>query len=105
MKFMMIILLLIGIKAYAQNNSLTVISNQEGSPSEMKLTELKSIFMAEKKNWDNGKKIVIALMKTYSEIGKKIGEKIYNMKGDDVNKFWLELVFNGSAEPPIFLIP
>lgn len=101
-KFIIILLLLMGTKAYAQSISLTVISNQDGAPPEMKLNELKSIFLGQHLRWKNGDTIVIALMKTSSEIGKNISKKIYDMKGDELNKFWLALVFQGKTEPPNF---
>ena len=95
-------MLLTGTKAYTQSISLTVISNQDGAPSEMKLTELKSILMGQDKRWNNGNKIILALMKTNTEIGKNICEKLYGMTGDELNKFWLALVFQGKTEPPNF---
>ncbi len=103
MKFIMITLLLLtGIMTRGQNKSLTVISNPVGSPSQMKLPELKSIFKAEKLRWSDGSKIQIALMKTNTEIGGYVSEKIYNMSRDDVLKFWLTLAYRGHLEPAKF---
>ncbi|HKG68072.1 MAG TPA: hypothetical protein VKA92_04335 [Segetibacter sp.] len=49
-----------------------------------------------------GTKVVIALMKTTTPVGATTGRKIYNMTGNEVNKYWLALVFRGKAGPPIF---
>ena len=103
MRFLIIVLfMLAGIMGHAQSMSLTVISNQKGAPSEMKQSELKSIFLGEKQRWRNGNKIVIALMKTNTNAGKYVCEKIYDMSADELKKHWLALVFQGKAEAPAF---
>src|SRR4051794_27824287 len=102
MKYLMIILLLlVAHLAQSQNAQLTVISNQKGAPAELKLEELRSIFMGEKQRWRNGTKVIIALMKPNTEIGRAISNKLYNMSSDEVNKFWLALVFQGKADSPV----
>ena len=87
---------------HAQVTPLTVVSNPKGSPENMKQSELKSIFLGEKQRWKNGNKIVIALMKTNTPAGKNVCDKVYDMSGDEVKKFWLALVFQGKAEAPVF---
>jgi hypothetical protein len=86
----------------AQIPSLTVVSNPKGSPANMKQAELKSIFMGEKQRWRDGKKIVIALMKTNTAAGKNVCDKVYDMSGDELKKFWLALVFQGKSDAPVF---
>ncbi len=98
---MIILLLLVAHLAQSQNAQLTVISNQKGAPAELKLEELRSIFMGEKQRWRNGTKVIIALMKPNTEIGRAISNKLYNMSSDEVNKFWLALVFQGKADSPV----
>ena len=101
--FLVILILILGSSGmYAQSPSLVVISHQKGSPPAMKKSELRSIFLGEKQRWRNGQKIVIALMKTNTEAGKGICEKVYDMSSDDVKKYWLALVFQGKAEAPAF---
>jgi hypothetical protein len=103
MKFLIVaLLMLIGAFANAQNVMLSVIGNQKGAPSELKLTELKSILKAERQRWRNGNKIIIALMKTNTTTGKYTCEKIYDMSPNELKKFWLALVFQGKADPPAF---
>ncbi len=102
-KFLMIIIFLfLGWSARSQEAGLTVISNQNGSPGELKLSELRSVFMAEKQRWSTGTKITLALMKTNTPVGKNTSRKIYDMSGDELNKFWLALVFQGKAQAPNF---
>jgi len=96
------VLLLSNVSARAQNEMLTVISNEKGAPSELKFTELKSILKGERQRWRNGNKITIALMKTNTPTGAYTCKKIYNMSGDELKKFWLALVFEGKADAPVF---
>lgn len=100
--FVCIVLLLISFTACSQNETLTVISNEKGAPSALKMSELKSILMGEKQRWHNGNKIAIALMKTNTPAGANTCKKIYDMSGDELKKFWLALVFEGKADAPAF---
>lgn len=89
--------------SYGQDaTSLTVIGNQKGAPAGLKFTELKSLLKGEKQRWPDGTKVVIALMKTGTPIGQNSAKKIYNMSGDELNRFWLALVFQGKATAPNF---
>lgn len=88
--------------ATAQDQKLTVISNTTGAPSEMRLSELKAILKGEKQRWGDGTKVHIVLMKTTTPVGQSTCEKVYNMSGDRVKRFWLELSFGGQADPPTF---
>ncbi|MDQ6843513.1 MAG: hypothetical protein M3Z92_04040 [Bacteroidota bacterium] len=102
-RLLLILLLEAGtLSVKSQQTTLAAVGNQSGVPSEMKLAELKSIFMGEKQRWKNGRRIIIALMKTNTDIGKATSSKIYDMSGDELNKFWLALVFQGKAAAPSF---
>jgi hypothetical protein len=95
-------LLCMGIIAAAQDNSLTVVANEKGAPAEIKMSELKSVLMGEKQRWSNGKKVVIALMKTSTPLGSIVSKKVYDMSGDEVKGFWLKISFAGKADAPKF---
>jgi len=97
-----VLLLFFGINGMPQATTLTVISNQKGSPSSLKFAELKSIFMGEKQRWRSGTKITIALMKTNTPAGRNTCSLLYGMSTDELNKFWLALVFQGKAAAPNF---
>ena len=102
-RFLLILLMLsISLFAKSQETTLVAVGNQSGAPSEMKLSELKSVLMGERQRWKNGNRIIIALMKTNTSIGKTTSARIYEMSGDELNKFWLALVFQGKAQPPNF---
>ena len=87
--------------ANSQEVPLTVISNQKGAPPALNLTDVISIFKGERQRWHNGTKIIIAMMKPNTSIGKVISSKVYNMSSDEVNKFWLALVFQGKVDSPV----
>lgn len=89
------------VKSNAQE-TIGVIGNPKGVPASMTFTELKSVLKGEKQRWKDGSKIVIALMKTNTPLGQTSAKKIYNMSGDELNRFWLALVFQGRASAPTF---
>lgn len=90
------------LPASAQDMSLAVIANSKGAPSEMKLAQLKSTMRGEKLRWPDGNKVVIALLKSTTPIGTTTSKKIYNMSANELNKYWLALVFQGKADAPNF---
>lgn len=103
MKYLITILFVfLLLMVQAQNMPLVVIGNPTGAPSELSLTELKSILLGERQRWSNGKKILIALMKTNTTAGRYTCERVYEMSEDEVKKFWLAMVFQGRADPPSF---
>jgi hypothetical protein len=94
-------LLLCSSMVFSQDK-ISVIGNTKGVPASMKMNEVVSVLKGEKQRWNDGTKIVIALMKTSTPIGSNTGKKIYNMTGDELNKYWLALVFQGKSQAPSF---
>ncbi|WP_157780899.1 hypothetical protein [Hymenobacter sedentarius] len=88
--------------AQAQDQNLAVIGNGKGVPPEMKLAQLRATLKGEKLRWPDGSKVVIALLKTTTPIGQNTSKKIYNMSANELNKYWLALVFQGKADAPNF---
>jgi hypothetical protein len=102
-KYLLVITFLAtGFVAVAQDLPLTVVCNSKGAPEEMKFNSLKSVLRGEKLRWPDGTKITIALMKTNTPGGSTICKKIYNMSADELNKYWLALVFQGKGQAPVF---
>ncbi|MDO7849333.1 hypothetical protein Q5H92_23420 [Hymenobacter sp. M29] len=101
--FLLLFLLVAGrAPAWAQDQNLVIIGNGKGVPSEMKLAQLKATMRGEKLRWPDGSKVVIALLKTTTPIGQSTSRKIYNMSANELNKYWLALVFQGKADAPNF---
>lgn len=86
----------------AQDIELTIVGNAENVPDELNMRQLKSVLRGEKLRWDSGASIKIALMKTNTLIGKSTCEKIYDMTGNELNKYFLALVFQGKVKAPTF---
>lgn len=99
---LLIACMLFTIEGKAQETPLAAIANISGAPAEMKQAQLKAILRGETQRWKNGKRILIALMKTNTPIGKSTSEKIYDMSGDELNKYWLSFVFQGKGQAPVF---
>lgn len=95
-------LVLSTVKVKAQDIVLTVIGNNKGVPTEMKMGQLVSVLKGEKQRWSDGTKVVIALMKTNTPVGLVTLKKVYNMTENELNKYWLALIFQGKGEAPTF---
>lgn len=101
------VLLMIGILhsipsvAKAQQ-SLSVIANKKGSPAAISRNQLTSVFMGEKQRWSNGIKIQLALIKTNNPLGVSISSQVFDMTPDELNKYFLALVFQGKLSAPLF---
>jgi hypothetical protein len=102
-KYCMIACLLVqGINVKSQVGMLTVISNQNGAPGSMKLSELKSVMKGEKQRWNNGPKVTVAIMKTNTPAGEKTAQVIYNMSGNALLKFFLGQSYQGISYTTLF---
>ena len=86
----------------AQENLVIVVGNQESVPSEMDMNQLKSVLKGEKLRWNDGSKVSIALMKTNTPIGSSTCQKVFNMTANELNKYFLALVFQGKITRPAF---
>lgn len=103
LKYLTVIILSLFLSATLRaQEALTVVGNAKGSPVELKLGQLQSILKGEKQRWGDGTKVVIALMKTNTPVGSVTSKKVFNMSGDQLNKYWLALVFQGKADAPSF---
>jgi ABC-type phosphate transport system substrate-binding protein len=99
--FSLLASLLLSSLASAQDN-LTIIANVESVPAEMDFSKLQSILKGEQMRWSDGTKVKIALMKTNTTVGTLTSEKIYQMSGNELNKYFLALVFQGKVKAPAF---
>ena len=87
---------------FGQNELLMIVGNAKSVPMEMDMDQLKSVLKGERLRWSDGSKVVIALMKTNTPIGANTCKKLYNMSGNELNKYFLALVFQGKAKAPTF---
>jgi ABC-type phosphate transport system substrate-binding protein len=94
--------LFFNVPAFAQGAELTIIANAESVPNELTMKKLKSILRGEQQKWEDGVSIKIALMKTGTPIGASTCKKIYGMSANELNKYFLALVFQGKGKAPVF---
>lgn len=94
--------LFIAWSADAQEMELTIIGNAGSVPDELNMKQFQSVLRGELQRWDDGVSIKIALMKTSTTIGTTTCKKIYNMSPNELNKYFLALVFQGKAKAPTF---
>ncbi len=95
-----ILLIFWGTFSQAQSKLLTVVSNQDGAPAQLKKSQVKSIFLGETERWPNGNKIKIALFKPATNSGKTISKKLVDMSADDFAHYWEEQNFSGKNDRP-----
>ena len=81
---------------------LVPVVNLQGAPDVMSASGFRKIILGEQQRWSNGTKVTIALMKTSHPTGQRVAQNIYKMTGDELNKYWLGLVFQGRAKAPVF---
>lgn len=89
-------------QASGQDAGLLVIGNNESVPSELKKFQLNSVLKGEKQRWEDGTKVVIALMEPDTPVGRNTCTRVYNMSGNELQKYFLALVFQGKGRSPAF---
>ena len=94
--------LLLPLSMNSQENPLIIVGHEASVPSELNMSQLRLVLRGEKLRWNDGSKVVLALMKTSTPVGADTCKKIYNMSGNELNKYFLALVFQGKAKAPAF---
>jgi ABC-type phosphate transport system substrate-binding protein len=78
-----------------------VIGNTTGV-TELTQAQVKSYFKAKYTLWENGKSVKVVLHSSESTQSEKLAKLIFNTTHQGVKKYWLSLVFQGRANPPIY---
>ena len=99
--YLICLFVVVCLNARSQETTLTVIGNQKGVPSQIKLSDLKSIFKAERQRWEDGTKVSIAMIKSTTPVGQLVSRRIYSKTGDEVRGFWAGISFAGKFESPV----
>lgn len=89
--------------AQAALPELTIIGNKTGLES-TSVKEVRQIFKGKYSSWPVTKiSVTIVLPSPQSSISQKTATQIYANTVSGVQKYWLSLVFQGRANPPVFL--
>jgi hypothetical protein len=83
-------------------NTLVIIGNNIGTVS-MKKNSLINVFKGRLDSWNNTTTVKIVLPSQKNESATLTAKVIYGTTVKGMQKFWLSLVFQGRANPPVFL--
>ena len=84
------------------NSGYVLIGNDVPKKSFSK-GEVKSVFKGEWTSWSNGASVVVVLPGSKSPFAFECAKNILGTSVQGMQKFWLSLVFQGRANPPVFV--
>lgn len=85
-----------------QINDVLIVGNNIGTVT-LKKNTLVNVFRGRVSAWDNKNTLTVVLPSQKNESAVLVAEVIYKTTLKGMQKFWLSLVFQGRANPPIFL--
>ncbi len=93
-----------GERLYGQTsmNAVTIIGNKTGFTSKS-AKEIKQIFRGKYANWSTREQVIIVLPASKASSAEIVASTVYGNTVSGVQKYWLALVFQGRANPPVFL--
>jgi hypothetical protein len=77
---------------------LAIIVNKQNSITDVTLSELHAIFVAERGYWPNGKRITLVMRQTAQPEREAMLTQIYWMGESDFNRHFLQLTFTGTVQ-------
>lgn len=106
-KLLLSLLFLMALSAvsYSQNNlpsGYVVIANDIAT-KQLDSKELIQIFKGKYSSWPNNEQVIIVLPSTKNDNADEVAKFIFKSSKDAMMKYWLSLVFQGRANPPVFL--
>jgi len=79
---------------------VTNMDNKEGTT--MSPSIARATVYAKRTRWSDRSKVELALMDTSTTLGEKIAKGLFNLTGEQLNKYYLTLVFQGKITEPKF---
>jgi len=88
----------------AQENNLDQLAFVANVPGVKALSskEVVQIFRNGRSLWPTGEKVIIVLPSNKSDFSEIVARNLYGGNVTTMQKFWLALVFQGRANPPVF---
>jgi ABC-type phosphate transport system substrate-binding protein len=105
LKYLLALTLLIcstNLRAQKQFEDFILIGNTIGA-KELKVFNMLKIFKGQQSNWNNGNSVTLVLPSTKTSSSEQIAKLVYNTSTSGMQKYWLGLVFQGRANPPVFM--
>ncbi len=77
-----------------------VITNNSNTIDALTKKQLRSLFLGETTRWKDKQKVVLAIMKSNTPMGKLIAENVLDVSVKDMDKHYLTMVFQGKISAP-----
>ena len=91
-----------GYNAQSDWSNVKVLGNSVGFEKVNK-ADLKKIFLGNSSNWSNNVNAIIVLPSTRYNGADKLTKTVMEKSHSLTRRFWLGLVFQGRANPPVYL--
>jgi ABC-type phosphate transport system substrate-binding protein len=91
-----------GLAQQTDLGQLEFVANVNGVKT-LSSKEAVQIFRNGRSLWANGEKVIIVLPSNKSSMAEPVAKHLYGGSVTAMQKFWLALVFQGRANPPVFL--
>jgi hypothetical protein len=85
-----------------QPTDLVVLANNTGL-AELDSAGLRSVFRGERSQWPSERRVTVVLPSSRVEFAGTIARILFKSSPSGMQRFWLALVFQGRAAPPIFV--
>jgi hypothetical protein len=84
------------------DEKLIIIGNKTGL-AELTLKEARDIFKGKMAFWKNKEEVIVVLPSPKSDDASGVANEIFQSSVTGMQKHWLALVFQGRANPPVFV--
>ncbi len=99
-KFYFSIVMIALMASFSFGQSFIIIINIANKSENISMSDLKNFYKADKQRWPGGEKVKLSIQNLKSKEGKKFLRLVYSMSLNEYNKYWLQKVFKGEAQPP-----
>jgi ABC-type phosphate transport system substrate-binding protein len=82
----------------SRDAALVIIVNKENAVDDLKFTELRRIFMAERSHWPHGTRITVAMLERGQPEREAVLRLIYGMREWEYSKFMLRRNYSGDTQ-------
>lgn len=90
------------IRGHDQPPELVVLANNTGI-AELDSAGLRAVFRGERSQWPSERRVTVVLPSSRAEFAGTISRMLFKSSPGGMQRFWLALVFQGRAAPPIFV--
>lgn len=81
---------------------LMIIGNKTGLES-VSRKQIKGIFRGSQTLWTTNEQVIVVMPSSKADFAEDFASSVLQMSQSAIHKYWLELVFQGRSNPPVFL--